>query len=129
MVKAWNQIRVFRGSGDRGPNHPGTTRRSFIAETYRRCIEFRRTRLFGAHGLEQTRLKDVIAEIRPLTAKPFAMNLWVSMEDEEAHTSDAQHSATLCRISCHTSRRSAAYNRNLHRTSQSDLKIRRARFS
>jgi nitronate monooxygenase len=30
----------------------------------------------------------VIAEIRALTAKPFAMNLWVSMEDEGARTSD-----------------------------------------
>jgi nitronate monooxygenase len=31
----------------------------------------------------------VIAEIRSLTAKPFAMNLWVSMEDAGARTSDA----------------------------------------
>ena len=31
----------------------------------------------------------MIAEIRSLTAKPFAMNLWVSMEDADAHTSDA----------------------------------------
>jgi NAD(P)H-dependent flavin oxidoreductase YrpB (nitropropane dioxygenase family) len=33
-------------------------------------------------------IKDVIAEIRSLTSKPFAMNLWVSMEDEGARTSD-----------------------------------------
>jgi nitronate monooxygenase len=31
----------------------------------------------------------VIAEIRSLTTKPFAMNLWVSMEDAGARTSDA----------------------------------------
>jgi nitronate monooxygenase len=31
----------------------------------------------------------VIAEIRSLTAKPFAMNLWVSMEDAGARTLDA----------------------------------------
>jgi nitronate monooxygenase len=31
----------------------------------------------------------VIAQIRSLTSKPFAMNLWVSMEDEGARTSDA----------------------------------------
>jgi len=30
----------------------------------------------------------VIAEIRSLTSKPFAMSLWVSMEDEGARTSD-----------------------------------------
>ncbi|MBO0860437.1 MAG: nitronate monooxygenase [Chloracidobacterium sp.] len=43
---------------------------------------------FGAHGLAPEEIKDVIAQIRSLTAKPFAMNLWVSMEDEGARTSD-----------------------------------------
>ena len=43
---------------------------------------------FGAHGLEPEEIKDVIAEIRSLTDKPFAMNLWVSMEDPGARTSD-----------------------------------------
>jgi nitronate monooxygenase len=43
---------------------------------------------FGAHGLSPAAIKGVIAEIRSLTSKPFAMNLWVSMEDEGARTSD-----------------------------------------
>src|SRR6202163_4003644 len=43
---------------------------------------------FGAHGLAPEAIKDVITEIRSLTSKPFAMNLWVSMEDEGARTSD-----------------------------------------
>ena len=43
---------------------------------------------FGARGLSPGAIKDVIAEIRSLTSKPFAMNLWVSMEDEGARTSD-----------------------------------------
>src|SRR5712664_228060 len=43
---------------------------------------------FGAHGLAPEAIKDVIAQIRSLTSKPFAMNLWVSMEDECARTSD-----------------------------------------
>jgi len=43
---------------------------------------------FGAHGLAPGAIKDVIARIRSLTSKPFAMNLWVSMEDEGARTSD-----------------------------------------
>jgi nitronate monooxygenase len=43
---------------------------------------------FGAHGLSPGGIKDVIAQIRSLTSKPFAMNLWVSMEDEGARTSD-----------------------------------------
>jgi nitronate monooxygenase len=43
---------------------------------------------FAAHTLTTGAIKDVIAEIRSLTSKPFAMNLWVSMEDEGARTSD-----------------------------------------
>jgi nitronate monooxygenase len=43
---------------------------------------------FGALNLSSEGIKDVIAEIRSLTSKPFAMNLWVSQEDEGARTSD-----------------------------------------
>src|SRR5258707_12586798 len=43
---------------------------------------------FGAHGLTPGAIKDAIAQIRALTSKPFAMNLWVSMEDEGARKSD-----------------------------------------
>ena len=43
---------------------------------------------FGAHSLAPDTIEEVIAQIRALTAKPFAMNLWVSMEDEGARTSD-----------------------------------------
>src|SRR5580692_5191363 len=43
---------------------------------------------FGAHGLTPGEIKNVIAQIRSLTSKPFAMNLWVSMEDEGARTSE-----------------------------------------
>jgi nitronate monooxygenase len=43
---------------------------------------------FGARGLTPEAIKDVIAQIRSLTSKPFAMNLWVSMEDEGARKSD-----------------------------------------
>jgi nitronate monooxygenase len=45
---------------------------------------------FGAHGLAPNAIQEVISEIRSLTSKPFAMNLWVSMEDEGAARSDAQ---------------------------------------
>jgi nitronate monooxygenase len=43
---------------------------------------------FGAHSLSPGAIKEVIAEIRSITSKPFAMNLWVSTEDEGAQTSD-----------------------------------------
>jgi nitronate monooxygenase len=42
---------------------------------------------FGAHGLKPGAIRNIIREIKDLTTKPFAMNLWVSMEDEGAFTS------------------------------------------
>jgi nitronate monooxygenase len=45
---------------------------------------------FGAHSMAPSAIQEVIAEIRSLTNKPFAMNLWVSMEDEGAATSNAE---------------------------------------
>src|SRR5277367_5853881 len=42
---------------------------------------------FGAHGLEPEAIRKVVRELKGLTSKPFAMNLWVSMEDEGALTS------------------------------------------
>ncbi len=41
---------------------------------------------FGAHSLSPSAISDVIAEIRTLTARPFAINLWVSMEDDGARS-------------------------------------------
>jgi nitronate monooxygenase len=43
---------------------------------------------FGAHAYPAEVIRDIIAEIRSLTSKPFAMNLWVSMEDAGARSSD-----------------------------------------
>jgi len=43
---------------------------------------------FGAHTLAPAAIEDAIAQIRALTSRPFAMNLWVSMEDEAARASD-----------------------------------------
>ena len=42
---------------------------------------------FGAHGLKPQTIRQVIREIKALTTRPFAMNLWVSMEDEGAVSS------------------------------------------
>jgi nitronate monooxygenase len=42
---------------------------------------------FGAHSLKPEQIRKVIREIKALTSKPFAMNLWVSMEDEGASAS------------------------------------------
>src|SRR2546421_11094543 len=43
---------------------------------------------FGALSLSPEEIKNVISQIRSLTSKPFAMNLWVSMEDDGARSSD-----------------------------------------
>src|SRR5258708_5143098 len=43
---------------------------------------------FGALSLSPEEIKNVISQIRSLTPKPFAVNLWVSMEDDAARTSD-----------------------------------------
>ena len=45
---------------------------------------------FGAHGLSPSAIKNVISEIRALTARPFPINLWVSMEDTGAGTSGGE---------------------------------------
>ena len=42
---------------------------------------------FGAHGFKPEAIRNVIREIKALTTKPFAMNLWVSTEDDGALTS------------------------------------------
>src|SRR3954468_15844187 len=44
---------------------------------------------FGAVGLAPGAIKGVIAELRSMTSKPFAMNLWVSVADDAAKSSDA----------------------------------------
>lgn len=41
----------------------------------------------GGLGLSPAALSAVIAEMRSLTSKPFAMNLWVSTEDKDAFAS------------------------------------------
>ncbi len=57
---------------------------------------------FGAHGLSPSAIRHVIDEIRELTARPFAINLWVSMEDEGARTSDKEaFSRSLAHLSGH----------------------------
>jgi len=43
---------------------------------------------FGALSLSPDAISGVINDIRALTSRPFAVNLWVSMEDEGARTSD-----------------------------------------
>jgi nitronate monooxygenase len=51
---------------------------------------------FGAQGMMPDRIGAVVAEIRALTAAPFAVNLWVSTADARAEDlSQADHAAAI----------------------------------
>src|SRR5580700_3489200 len=89
MAKAWNQTRVSEVLGIEYPIIQGPLGGLSSQRLTAAVSNFGGLGSFGAHGLEPNAIEDVIAEIRSLTAKPFAMNLWVLMEDAEAHTSDA----------------------------------------
>jgi nitronate monooxygenase len=57
---------------------------------------------FGALNLRPEAIRDVIGEIRSLTQKTFAINLWISMEDEGAFTSTEQDfERSLSRLAPH----------------------------
>jgi len=57
---------------------------------------------FGALSLSPEETKSVISQIRSLTSKPFAVNLWVSMEDDSARTSDeAAFNRSLAPLASH----------------------------
>src|SRR5882762_6523406 len=57
---------------------------------------------FGALNLSPGEIKEAINQIRSLTSNPFAMNLWVSMEDEGARSSDeAAFNRSLAPLAVH----------------------------
>lgn len=88
MAKAWNQTRISEALGIKYPIIQGPLGGLSSQRLTAAVSNFGGFGSFGAHGLEPNAIKDVIAEIRSLTEKPFAMNLWVSMEDDGARTSD-----------------------------------------
>src|SRR6202047_2669077 len=88
MAKAWNQTRVSEVLGIQYPIIQGPLGGLSSQRLTAAVSNFGGLGSFGAHGLEPNAIEDVIAQIRSLTSKPFAMNLWVSMEDAGARTSD-----------------------------------------
>ena len=85
---AWNRTRVSSAFGIEYPLIQGPLGGFSSQRLTATVSNFGGLGSFGAHGLEPQAIQDVIAEIRSLTSKPFAVNLWVSMEDEGAFTSD-----------------------------------------
>jgi len=88
VSKIWNQTRVSSLLGVEYPIIQGPLG-GFSSQRLTAAVSnFGGLGSFGAHSMEPQAIRDVIAEIRSLTARPFAINLWVSMEDEGAQTSD-----------------------------------------
>lgn len=89
MSKTWNQTRVASALRIEYPIIQGPLG-GFSSQRLTAAVSnFGGLGSFGALSLEPNAIEDVIAEIRSLTGKPFAMNLWVSMEDPRAAASDA----------------------------------------
>jgi len=87
---AWNKTRVSDKLGVEYPIIQGPLGGLSSQRLTAAVSNFGALGSFGAHSLAPSAIQEVIAEIRSLTNKPFAMNLWVSMEDEGAATSDAE---------------------------------------
>src|ERR1700743_3236463 len=87
---AWNSTRVSKQLGIEYPIIQGPLG-GFSSQRLTAAVSnFGGLGSFGAHSLAPSAIEEVIAEIRSLTNKPFAMNLWVSMEDEGATSSSAK---------------------------------------
>jgi nitronate monooxygenase len=89
MAKAWNQTRVSELLRLKYPIIQGPLGGLSSQRLTAAVSKFGGLGSFGAHGLEPAAIEDVIAEIRSLTTRPFAINLWVSMEDPGTRSSDA----------------------------------------
>lgn len=99
---AWNRTRVSSVLGIEYPLIQGPLG-GFSSQRLTAAVSnFGGLGSFGAHSLQPQAIRDVIAEIRSLTSKPFAMNLWVSMEDEGAFRSGEEaYARALSRLAPH----------------------------
>src|SRR6478672_11923775 len=88
MATAWNRNRLTERLGIAYPIIQGPLGGLSSQRLTAAVSNFGGLGSFGAHTLAPDAIEDVIAQIRALTSKPFAMNLWVSMEDDGARTSD-----------------------------------------
>lgn len=88
MTPLWNRNRLTRILGIEYPIVQGPLGGLSSQRLTAAVSNFGGLGSFGALGLTPQAIQEVIAEIRSLTAKPFAVNLWVSTEDEGARMSD-----------------------------------------
>ena len=98
----WNKTRISSSLGIEYPIIQGALGRLSTHRLTAAVSNFGGLGSFGAYGLSPSAVKDAIDEIRALTKKPFAINLWVSMEDEGARTSGSEAFArSLAPIAAH----------------------------
>src|SRR5260221_4282369 len=88
MLARWNQNRLTTKLGIEYPIIQGPLGGLSSERLTAAVSNFGGLGSFGAHALTPEAIKDVIAKIRSITSNPFAMNLWVSTEDEGARKSD-----------------------------------------
>jgi nitronate monooxygenase len=87
-MNAWNQNRLTAKLGIEYPIIQGPLGGLSSQRLTAAVSNFGGLGSYGAHSRTPDEIRAVIAEIRSLTSRPFAMNLWVSMEDEGARSSD-----------------------------------------
>lgn len=88
MGTAWHKTRVTEKLGIQYPLIQGPLGGLSSQKLTAGVSNFGGLGSFGAHGLEPSAIANAVAEIRSMTSKPFAVNLWVSMEDDGARTAD-----------------------------------------
>jgi nitronate monooxygenase len=88
MTSTWNQNRLTKKLGIEYPFIQGPLGGLLSQRLTAAVSNFGGLGSFGVLNLSPEAITGVIAEIRSLTSKPFAMNLWVSQEDKSARQAD-----------------------------------------
>jgi len=102
MTSAWNRNRLTRRLGIDYPLIQGPLGGLSSQRLTAAVSSFGGLGSFGAHSRTPEEIPDVVAEIRELTDRPFAINLWVSVEDDGARTSgEAEFNSALTSLVPH----------------------------
>ncbi|HEY7635993.1 MAG TPA: nitronate monooxygenase [Gemmatimonadales bacterium] len=102
MTNSWNRNRLTAKLGIEYPIIQGPLGGLSSQRLTAAVSNFGGLGSFGAHSRTPEEIRAVIQEIRSMTSRPFAMNLWVSMEDDGARTSDeSAFNRSLAPLSAH----------------------------
>src|SRR5579862_6625667 len=102
MGKGWKRTRFTERVGIEYPLVQGALGGLATQKLTAEVSNFGGLGSFAGLGHAPAALREAIAEIRSLTTNPFAVNLWVSMEDEGAFVADeAAFARSLATLSGH----------------------------